>query len=106
MGSGELPASFENESSPMVPFVPSEHLNTMQNQWLRDALTEPVLSLLHGPPGTGKTTAVLAFVAEAVNRRQRLLLSAPSNAAVDLLVEGCAKKGLSVVRIGHPMRLG
>lgn len=106
MGSGELPASFENESSQMVPFVPSEHLNTMQNQWLRDALTEPVLSLLHGPPGTGKTTAVLAFVAEAVNRRQRLLLSAPSNAAVDLLVEGCAKKGLSVVRIGHPMRLG
>ena len=65
-----------------------------------------MLSLLHGPPGTGKTTAVLAFVAEAVNRRQRLLLSAPSNAAVDLLVEGCAKKGLSVVRIGHPMRLG
>jgi superfamily I DNA and/or RNA helicase len=64
-----------------------------------------VLSLLHGPPGTGKTTALLAYVVEMVHRKKRLLLTAPSNAAVDLLVAGCAKRGISAVRMGHPMRL-
>jgi superfamily I DNA and/or RNA helicase len=68
-------------------------------------LNEPLLSLLHGPPGTGKTTALLAYVVEMVHRKKRLLLTAPSNAAVDLLVAGCAELGISAVRMGHPMRL-
>ena len=80
-------------------------LNAQQQAWFNDALNEPVLSLLHGPPGTGKTTALLAYVVEMVHRKKRLLLTAPSNAAVDLLVAGCAERGISAVRMGHPMRL-
>ena len=80
-------------------------LNAQQQAWFTDALNEPVLSLLHGPPGTGKTTALLAYVVEMVHRKKRLLLTAPSNAAVDLLVAGCAERGISAVRMGHPMRL-
>lgn len=80
-------------------------LNGLQKKWLDAALKRPAMSLLHGPPGTGKTTALLAYVVEMVQGKLRLLLTAPSNAAVDLLVAGCAKQGVSVVRIGHPMRL-
>ena len=82
-----------------------ESLNALQKAWLNHALMCPAMSLLHGPPGTGKTTALLAYVVQMVQRKRRLLLTAPSNAAVDLLVAGCAKQGVSVVRIGHPMRL-
>jgi superfamily I DNA and/or RNA helicase len=63
------------------------------------------LAILHGPPGTGKTTTLLAFVERAAARGERLLLTAPSNAAVDLLVKGCVRQGTTPVRIGHPVRL-
>ena len=63
------------------------------------------LAILHGPPGTGKTTTLLAFVQRAVARGERLLLAASSNAAVDLLVKGCVHQETMPVRIGHPVRL-
>ena len=80
-------------------------LNTGQCNWISLAETAQALAILHGPPGTGKTTTLLAFVERAVERGERLLLSAPSNAAVDLLVKGCVRQKTTPVRIGHPVRL-
>lgn len=105
MGCGELPMLCDGTLSEAEFSATSDSLNVLQQEWLKQALMRPALSLLHGPPGTGKTTAVLAFVVEMVRQRKRLLLTAPSNAAVDLLVSGCAKRGVMAVRIGHPMRL-
>lgn len=102
---GALPEAVSHEWPETALVGPPPALNALQRAWFTDSLNEPVLSLLHGPPGTGKTTALLAYVVEMVHRKKRLLLTAPSNAAVDLLVEGCAKRGISAVRMGHPMRL-
>ena len=102
---GALPEAVSHAGPQTALVGPPPALNAQQQAWFTDALNEPVLSLLHGPPGTGKTTALLAYVVEMVHRKKRLLLTAPSNAAVDLLVAGCAKRGISAVRMGHPMRL-
>ena len=102
---GALPEAVSHAGPQTALVGPPPALNPQQQAWFIDALNEPVLSLLHGPPGTGKTTALLAYVVEMVHRKKRLLLTAPSNAAVDLLVAGCAKRGISAVRMGHPMRL-
>ena len=102
---GALPEAVSHVRPQIALVGPPPALNAQQQAWFTDALNEPVLSLLHGPPGTGKTTALLAYVVEMVHRKKRLLLTAPSNAAVDLLVAGCAKRGISAVRMGHPMRL-
>ena len=102
---GALPEAVSHVRPQTALVGPPPALNAQQQAWFIDALNEPVLSLLHGPPGTGKTTALLAYVVEMVHRKKRLLLTAPSNAAVDLLVAGCAKRGISAVRMGHPMRL-
>lgn len=65
------------------------------------------LALVHGPPGTGKTTAVVEYVLQETARGARVLLCAASNVAVDTVVERLAatQPRLPVVRVGHPARL-
>jgi len=63
------------------------------------------VALVHGPPGTGKTTVLVEVVRRAVARGERVLASAPSNMAVDNLLERLAAAGLSCVRVGHPARV-
>eukprot|EP00850_Spirogloea_muscicola_P013643 SM000093S24454 [mRNA] locus=s93:511904:517186:- [translate_table: standard] len=61
--------------------------------------------LIQGPPGTGKTTVVTDVICRAVNRGERVLVTAPTNAAVDNLVEKLSGAGLSIVRVGNPARV-
>ncbi len=63
------------------------------------------VALVHGPPGTGKTTVLVEVVRRAAARGEQVLATAPSNLAVDNLVERLADAGLSCVRIGHPARV-
>ncbi|KAF4701127.1 hypothetical protein FOZ63_011311, partial [Perkinsus olseni] len=65
------------------------------------------LALVHGPPGTGKTTVLVSYILEAIQAHQRLLVCAPSNVAVDNLLERVTSVGgvSNVVRIGHPARV-
>lgn len=80
-------------------------LNAEQIQVLLQAWSRSQLTLLHGPPGTGKTTTLVAMVAGFTRNRERVLATAPSNSAVDLLALRCQAAGLNVVRIGHPIRI-
>ncbi|HSN92253.1 MAG TPA: AAA domain-containing protein, partial [Anaeromyxobacteraceae bacterium] len=63
------------------------------------------LALVHGPPGTGKTTVLVEIVRRAVARGEQVLAAAPSNLAVDNLVERLAGAGVDCVRLGHPARV-
>ncbi|KAI5080557.1 hypothetical protein GOP47_0003740 [Adiantum capillus-veneris] len=61
--------------------------------------------VIQGPPGSGKTTVVCKLICEAVSRGERVLATAPTNAAVDNLVEKLASSNLNIVRIGNPFRV-
>jgi superfamily I DNA and/or RNA helicase len=63
------------------------------------------LALVHGPPGTGKTTVLVEIVRAAASRGEKVLATAPSNLAVDNLVERLVATGLDCVRLGHPARV-
>lgn len=80
-------------------------LDASQREAVAFALAARHVALIHGPPGTGKTTAVVEVVRQSVARGESVLATAPSNVAVDNLVERLARAGLDVVRIGHPARL-
>jgi ATP-dependent RNA/DNA helicase IGHMBP2 len=57
------------------------------------------------PPGTGKTTTVVEFIAQCARAGKKVLACAPSNIAVDNLVERLAACKIRVIRLGHPARL-
>ncbi|HLQ39135.1 MAG TPA: IGHMBP2 family helicase [Planctomycetota bacterium] len=80
-------------------------LDATQRQAVLHALAAQQLALIHGPPGTGKTTAVVEVIRQAVAQRQRVLACAPSNVAVDNLAERLLRAGVRAVRLGHPARM-
>jgi ATP-dependent RNA/DNA helicase IGHMBP2 len=63
------------------------------------------VALVHGPPGTGKTTVLVEVIRRAVARGEQVLAAAPSNLAVDNLVERLVAAGVDCVRLGHPARV-
>lgn len=81
-------------------------LNGMQQAAVEKIVAAQSLAIVHGPPGTGKTTTLVqAIKALLEQKRQQVLVTAPSNAAVDLLSEKLANLGLKVVRVGNPARV-
>jgi len=92
-------------------FDPSHHhfdipqLNRSQNKAVQNILSAEDVAMVHGPPGTGKTTTIVAAVQQLVKRESPLLVCAPSNAATDLLTDRIAEKGLHVIRIGNISRV-
>ena len=80
-------------------------LNPTQLQAVCFALSARDVALIHGPPGTGKTTAVVELIRRAVRRGQKVLACAPSNLAVDNIFERLLHAGERAVRLGHPARV-
>ena len=81
------------------------HLNESQREAVRNILGAEHLSLIHGPPGTGKTTTLVAAVVELVKTESRVLFCTPSNSAADLVTMRLAEMGLNVVRTGNISRV-
>ncbi|MFK7922984.1 MAG: AAA domain-containing protein [Bacteroidia bacterium] len=83
----------------------NDALNRSQNEAVEKALEAKDVAIIHGPPGTGKTTTLVAAIAEVVRRENQVLVCASSNTAVDLLTLRCHEQGIHVVRIGNPVRV-
>ncbi|MCO8122832.1 AAA domain-containing protein [Stieleria sp. TO1_6] len=81
------------------------NLNPPQQDAVRFALAAPDIAILHGPPGTGKTTTLAEVIYQGVQRGDRVLACAPSNTAVDNLLERLVGMLSSVLRVGHPARV-
>ena len=80
-------------------------LNEAQRQAVVFALSAEDLALIHGPPGTGKTTVVAEIIVQTVRRGQKALVTAASNLAVDNLLERLVSRGVRALRLGHPARV-
>ncbi|HSH04894.1 MAG TPA: AAA domain-containing protein [Anaerolineae bacterium] len=83
----------------------NEGLNEGQKEAVRWALAAEDVAIIHGPPGTGKTTTLVEFIQQAVARGERVLACAPSHMGVDNLFAGLLESGLNVLRLGHPARV-
>jgi ATP-dependent RNA/DNA helicase IGHMBP2 len=81
-------------------------LNLSQQSAVQKILSAQDVAVVHGPPGTGKTTTLVqAIRALIAQNKEQILVVAPSNTAVDLLSEKLSNEGLSVLRIGNPARV-
>jgi ATP-dependent RNA/DNA helicase IGHMBP2 len=85
-------------------FYPSA-LNDSQLVAVRHVISAQDVAIIHGPPGTGKTTTLVQAILETIRRERRVLVCAPSNTAVDLLTEKLAERGVNVIRMGNPSRV-
>lgn len=83
----------------------SVNLNEKQNKALTNIFNAADIAIIHGPPGTGKTTTLVNAIKEVVKTERQVLVCAQSNAAVDLVVEKLDELGMEVLRLGHPARV-
>ena len=81
-------------------------LNSTQQSAVIKILQANELAIVHGPPGTGKTTTLVAAISVLLKQgEKRILVAAPSNTAVDLLSEKLSEEGINVLRVGNPARV-
>ncbi len=98
---GEEPPEFKVAPS----WQPLSALDESQIAAVSHALSAEDFAIFHGPPGTGKTTTVVELIRQAVRRGDRVLACAPSNLAVDNMLERLISGGERAIRIGHPARV-
>jgi len=98
---GEKPATFNTT----LPTYNNPKLNPKQEQAVQQILAANDLAIVHGPPGTGKTTTLVQAIRALVKNGEKVLVTAPSNTAVDLLSEKLSDEGLNVLRVGNPARV-
>lgn len=80
-------------------------LNTTQEAAVNKVLCARDVSIVHGPPGTGKTTTLVEAIYETLHREPQVLVCAQSNTAVDWISEKLVDRGVPVLRIGNPTRV-
>lgn len=80
-------------------------LNTSQQHAVNEVLCAKDVAVVHGPPGTGKTTTLVEAIAETLRRENQVLVCAQSNMAVDWISEQLVDRGAEVLRIGNPTRV-
>ena len=80
-------------------------LNSSQNDAVRKIVSAKDIAIIHGPPGTGKTTTLVQAIRETLKNEKQVLVCSSSNTAVDLLTEKLHREGISVLRLGNPARV-
>ena len=80
-------------------------LNASQEKAVNQVLCAKEVAVVHGPPGTGKTTTLVEAVYETLHRENQVMVSAQSNTVVDWIAEKLVDRGIPVLRIGNPTRV-
>ena len=94
-------ATFEKKEDLTVPHA----LNQSQQDAVKLIVAANDVAVVHGPPGTGKTTTLIRAIMQTLQHEKQVLVCSPSNVAVDLLTEKLATQGINVLRLGNPARV-
>ena len=83
----------------------NSNLNSSQQYAVKAILQNDFLTIVHGPPGTGKTTTLTEAIVQLVRNGEKVLVSAPSNTAVDNIVKGLLRHRVNVLRVGNTSKV-
>ncbi len=81
------------------------YLNEAQERAVNEVLRAKDVAVVHGPPGTGKTTTLVEAIYETLRRESQVLVCAQSNMAVDWIAEKLTDRGINVLRLGNPTKV-
>ena len=98
---------YSHQKAEVFSFAPLHfpYLNATQEEAVNKVLRAKDVAIVHGPPGTGKTTTLVEAVYETLRRENQVLVCAQSNMAVDWISEKLVDRGINVLRIGNPTRV-
>jgi superfamily I DNA and/or RNA helicase len=105
---GYLRDLFYSRQKPETFVFPPMHfpyLNATQEEAVNMVLRAKDVAIVHGPPGTGKTTTLVEAIRETLMRENQVLVCAQSNMAVDWISEKLVDRGINVLRIGNPTKV-
>ncbi len=98
---------YSRQQAETFTFAPMQfpYLNKTQEEAVNKVLRAKDVAIVHGPPGTGKTTTLVEAIYETLRREPQVLVCAQSNMAVDWISEKLVDRGVPVLRIGNPSRV-
>lgn len=79
----------------------NQRLNESQQQAVRAILQTEQITIVHGPPGTGKTTTLIEGIIQLIKKGEKVLVAAPSNTAVDNIAKGLIQQNVKLLRVGN-----
>lgn len=83
----------------------NQHLNDSQQKAVTAIVQNSEMVIVHGPPGTGKTTTLIEAIIQLIKQGEKVLVSAPSNTAVDNIAKGLIAQGVQVLRTGNTSKI-
>jgi ATP-dependent RNA/DNA helicase IGHMBP2 len=95
----------EPQFNPIDTTINYANLNQVQNKAVQHIAAARDMAIIHGPPGTGKTTTLVQAILHTLKLDEQVLVTTASNTAVDLLTEKLCAAGVTVLRLGHPARI-
>ena len=101
----KIPSKKSKKNEPLnIPFRNKE-LNQSQQEAVNAIMQNEEMTIVHGPPGTGKTTTLVEAIFQLVKRGEKVLVSAPSNTAVDNISKGLIRLNISLLRVGNTSKV-
>ena len=83
----------------------NQKLNKSQQQAIAAITQNEEITIVHGPPGTGKTTTLIEAILQLIKAGEKILVSAPSNTAVDNIAKGLIQQGVKLLRVGNTSKV-
>jgi len=102
---GSAPASDQSVTRVPALHFRNRQLNESQQQAIAAIVQNEKMAIVHGPPGTGKTTTLVEAIVQLVKNGEKVLVAAPSNTAVDNIAKGLIQQGLNLLRVGNTSKV-
>ena len=83
----------------------NKNLNQSQQEAVAAITQNEQITIIHGPPGTGKTTTLVEAIVQLIKNGEKILVAAPSNTAVDNIAKGLIREGLNILRVGNTSKV-